>query len=185
MTTGKRIYLAGPEVFFPDHEHHAIVTAKKRILADYGFEGVDPLDTALAFPDEEPNRAWGFRIYRANRELMDSCVGVIANLTPFRGISADPGTVFEVGYMIGQGKLALGFSMDPRDYNLRAGALPRDERGHVIEPFGLSDNLMIECGIEASGGKVFTAGPGEQAEWFDADLFQECVMALVECVPGR
>ncbi|WP_228260705.1 nucleoside 2-deoxyribosyltransferase [Marinobacter orientalis] len=36
------------------------------------------------------------RIYRASRELMDSCDAIIANLTPFRGISADPGTVFEV-----------------------------------------------------------------------------------------
>lgn len=53
MTKPKRIYLAGPEVFFPAGEHQAIVAEKKRLLNEYGFEGVDPLDTALAFSDDE------------------------------------------------------------------------------------------------------------------------------------
>jgi|AntRauTorcE11897_2_1112592.scaffolds.fasta_scaffold00271_17 hypothetical protein len=32
----------------------------------------------------------GAQIYRVNRELMDSCDGIIANHTPFRGVSGDP-----------------------------------------------------------------------------------------------
>ncbi|WP_273210023.1 hypothetical protein [Marinobacter subterrani] len=44
MAKPKRIYLAGPEVFFPAEEHQAIVAEKKRLLQDYGFEGIDPLD---------------------------------------------------------------------------------------------------------------------------------------------
>lgn len=75
---------------------------------------------------------------------MDSCDAIIANLTPFRGISADPGTVFEVGYMIGQGKPAFGFTLDNRLYQQRAGATCQDELGHTIEDFEMSDNLMIE-----------------------------------------
>ena len=73
MATPKRIYLAGPEVFFPAEEHQAIVAEKKRLLLKYGLEGVDPLDTELAASDSESKFRLGHRIYRANRELMDSC----------------------------------------------------------------------------------------------------------------
>lgn|GEM_PF-5844939 len=70
---------------------------KKRLLREYGFEGIDPLDTELAFSDDQAKPDRGHRTYKANSELMDSCDAIIANLTPFRGISADPGTVYEVG----------------------------------------------------------------------------------------
>ncbi len=174
----KRIYLAGPEVFFPEEEHQAIVAEKKRLLRDAGFEGVDPLDTALEFSDEEVKHERGHRIYQANRELMDSCDAIIANLTPFRGISADPGTVFEVGYMIGQGKPAFGFTLDSRFYQQRAGATCQDELGHTIEDFEMSDNLMIEGGIRESGGQLFLAlRPGEHP-FYSAELFHRCVRAI-------
>jgi len=93
---------------------------------------------------------------------MDNCDAIIANLTPFRGISADPGTVFEVGYMIGQGKPAFGFTLDSRHYRERADSTGLDELGHTIEDFEMSDNLMIEGGISDSGGQLFVAAqPGE------------------------
>ncbi|SDX14840.1 nucleoside 2-deoxyribosyltransferase [Marinobacter mobilis] len=182
MTTPKRIYLAGPEVFFAEPEHHAIVAAKKRILAACGLEGVDPLDTALTLPEDEPDREHGFRIFRANRSLMDSCDGVIANLTPFRGLSADAGTVYEVGYMIGQGKAAFGYSLDHRSYYQRAGGCAKDEQGHAVEPFGLADNLMIECGIEEAGGRVFIAPGSGGPEWFDEGLFRQCAESLAKAL---
>ncbi len=139
MNSTKRIYLAGPEVFFSREEHDDIVADKKRILAEHGFAGIDPLDTELTFAEDESKPRRGLRIYQANRVLMDSCDAIIANLTPFRGISADPGTVFEVGYMVGQGKPAFGFTLDHRHYRERAGAQPEDDLGHVIEDFELSD----------------------------------------------
>ena len=178
MTNPKRIYLAGPEVFFPAEEHQAIVAEKKRLLREYGFEGVDPLDTELSFPDSEAKPERGHRIYQANRELMGNCDTIIANLTPFRSISADPGTVFEVGYMIGQGKPAFGFTLDSRLYRERAGETDRDEMGHTIEDFGMSDNLMIEGGIRKSGGQLFVAGQRGEHRFFSADLFRCCVQAL-------
>ena len=36
------------EVFFPATEHQAILAEKKRLLQEYGLEGIDPLDTELA-----------------------------------------------------------------------------------------------------------------------------------------
>jgi len=178
MAKPKCIYLAGPEVFFPAEEHRAIVAEKKRLLREAGLEGVDPLDTELAFADNEAKPEGGHRIYQANRELMDSCDAIIANLTPFRGISADPGTVYEVGYMIGQGKPAFGFTLDSRRYRERAGGTDRDELGHAIEDFGMSDNLMIEGGIRESGGRLFVAEePGEHG-FFSAELFRCCIQAI-------
>ncbi|EMP56296.1 nucleoside 2-deoxyribosyltransferase [Marinobacter santoriniensis NKSG1] len=178
MAHPRRIYLAGPEVFFPAGEHQAIVAEKKRLLREAGLEGVDPLDTELAFSEDLPKPKRGHRIYQANRELMDSCHAIIANLTPFRGISADPGTVFEIGYMIGQGKPAFGFTLNSRHYRERTGATDLDQLGHTIEDFEMSDNLMIEGGIRESGGQLFVAErPGEH-RFFSADLFRLCVRAL-------
>jgi len=178
MAKPKRIYLAGPEVFFPASEHQFIVAEKKRLLREYGFEGVDPLDTELAFSDGQAKPYRGHGIYQANRELMDSCEAIIANLTPFRGISADPGTVYEVGYMIGQGKPAFGFTLDSRHYRERAGATDLDAMGHTIEDFELSDNLMIEGGIRESGGQLFVAEQPGEHPFFSAELFHRCVQAF-------
>lgn len=41
----KRIYLAGPDVFYPNQTE--IFRIKKSICANFGFEGVDPLDTQI------------------------------------------------------------------------------------------------------------------------------------------
>jgi nucleoside 2-deoxyribosyltransferase len=178
MANPKRIYLAGPEVFFPAEEHQAIVAEKKRLLQEHGFEGIDPLDTELGFSGNEAKLRRGHKIYRANRDLMDSCDAIIANLTPFRGISADPGTVFEVGYMIGQGKRAFGFTLESRHYRERAGSKNLDDLGHTIEDFEMSDNLMIEGGIYGSGGQLFAAEQPSEHLFFSADLFRRCVRAL-------
>jgi len=184
MAQKKRIYLAGPEVFFPASEHQAIVAEKKRLLMAAELEGVDPLDTDLNLDPNLSKRERGFQIYRANRELMDSCDGIIANLTPFRGSSADPGTVFEVGYMIGQGKPAVGFTVDGRRYFERAGNVPEDERGHVIEDFDLGDNLMIECGLKESGGALVNNGGERSDSFFSGALFEQCVALLARQVGG-
>jgi len=122
----------------------------------------------------------GLEIYRANRKLMDSCDAIIANLTPFRGISADPGTVYEVGYMTGQGKPAFGFTLDSRPYRERVIAAGQADPGHTIEDFDLSDNLMIEGGIRESGGQVFVAEQPGEHPFFSAELFRRCVEALAD-----
>ncbi len=49
----------------------------------------------------------------ATRAMMIAADAIIANLTPFRGPGADAGTVYELGYMAGRGKLCLGYSNDP------------------------------------------------------------------------
>ncbi|MDK9557848.1 nucleoside 2-deoxyribosyltransferase [Marinobacter sp. M216] len=183
MTKPQRVYLAGPEVFFPEREHRCIVASKKRLLAACGLEGVDPLDTELEGPGSESKRSLGFRIYRANRELMDSCQAIIANLSPFRGLSADPGTVFEVGYMIAKDKAAVGYTMDPRNYFDRAGSSDTDNLGHTVENFEFSDNLMIECGIVEAGGEIIRGQGAASHPFYDEDVFERCVRALIQRHP--
>ncbi len=182
MPNPKRIYLAGPEVFFPSSEHRDIVAEKKRLLSAVGMVGVDPLDSELTLDPDLSKREQGFQIFRANRALMDGCDGLIANLTPFRGISADPGTVFEVGYMIGQGKPAVGFTLDTRRYYERAGGAPVDAFGHVIEDFDLADNLMIEGGVLDSGGELLVAGEAQAGSFFAGELFERCVKLMADRV---
>src|SRR5690606_8993226 len=84
-----------------------------------GMIGVDPLDNQIDFPDSATPQEMGFLIYEANKNTMDDCDGAIANLTPFRGPSADAGTVFEVGYMVSQKKPVMGFTMTSVDYGKR------------------------------------------------------------------
>lgn len=41
---------------------------------------------------------------------------IVANLTPFRGPSADAGTVYELGFMSGRIKPSFGYSNVPGSY---------------------------------------------------------------------
>jgi nucleoside 2-deoxyribosyltransferase len=71
------------------------------------------------------------------------------NLSPFRGPSADPGTVFELGMMMAMGKRVFGYRNTELLYHQRV----RDD-GYMIERFGLGDNLMIDCAIVEAGGSI-------------------------------
>jgi nucleoside 2-deoxyribosyltransferase len=81
----KRIYLAGPDVFLPDARE--IANKKKAICDECGFEGVSPADSELTLPAEPAKAAHA--ISEGNEELMKTCDLVIANMTPFRGVSMD------------------------------------------------------------------------------------------------
>jgi nucleoside 2-deoxyribosyltransferase len=49
-------------------------------------------------------------IFRKDLAMMGACDVVIANLTPFRGPSADAGTLVEVGWFLGRGRPVFGYS---------------------------------------------------------------------------
>ena len=162
----KRIYLAGPEVFLPDADQ--LGAQKKALCSRYGFEGLFPLDTVI--PPAETPEATGFAISAANEALIASADIVIANLTPFRGPSADVGTVYEIGLARGMGKTIHGYSNEPMPYTQRVfahcgagniGDQPvgdlRDRDGLKIEEFNLTDNLMIDGGIRLATGLLLVA----------------------------
>lgn len=182
-----RVYLAGPEVFLPDALD--IAAAKKRICAAHGLQGVFPFDPP---PESTPaHHPYWLRIYLQNEAHIRSCGALIANLTPFRGPSADAGTVFELGFMRGLGRPVLGYTNEAADFLARSRAFlggrarPRSDGGWEdaetmgLEDFGLTDNLMIDGGIAASGGALeCEAVRGDR--WRDLAGFERCVRRLAD-----
>lgn len=191
MTTRKSfsVYLAGPEVFFPEEIRLAIDRRKKAILEDHGCSGLSPFDNELDLElAENPAQT----IYDANLALMEQADGLIANLTPFRGPSADAGTIYELGFMIARGKPAMGFSVCATPYNERVASGSKVCRiGAEIEPFGLCDNLMLDCGLARAGGalvhgnKTFTEGGFKPEAFFDGQIFLEAVLGLRRLAKDR
>ena len=94
MSNGDRmlkIYVAGPEVFLPNARE--IMDRKVELCRSYGFQAICPGD--LEIPPQPTKKAFGLAISTVDEDMMNRADGVIANLTPFRGISADVGTCYE------------------------------------------------------------------------------------------
>ncbi|XOT94698.1 nucleoside 2-deoxyribosyltransferase, partial [Alcaligenes pakistanensis] len=85
----KRIYLAGPDVFFRDATERAKL--HKQLVRDFGFKPLHPVD------QEEIEAS---SIYHHNIRLIEQADAVLANITPFRGAEIDTGTAFEIGYAV-------------------------------------------------------------------------------------
>ena len=176
-----RVYLAGPEVFLPDAL--AMGARKAALCAAHGFEGVFPLDASLdltGLVKQEQAR----RISAANEGLMRSCDLLIAHLTPFRGVSMDSGTAFEVGFMRALGRPVLGYTNVTADYRARSEAYRRaapglpdvDAPDIQIEDFDGAENLMIEAAIQASGGSIVRRAVPAGEEMRDLAGLEACLV---------
>ena len=177
----RRLYLAGPDVFLPNARE--VGGAKAELCRRYGFEGRFPLDNEPAEQPTDPAES-GHAIYRSNVELMLACDAILANLTPFRGPSADAGTVFEVGFFAALAKPIFAYSSDSRTFAERTRAMlglashaEADAEGRAIESFDLPDNLMLPGAVRASGGEwVLRADAAGDLAAFEA--FEECLRRL-------
>ena len=171
-----RVYLAGPDVFLPDPAGR--FEALKQICARHRLFAISPLDLLPG----EADSADAHTIARRNEAHIRRCDAVLANLTPFRGPGADPGTVYEIGYARALGRPVFGYACSGADYATRVRALngsglagdvlDRDADGLQIEDFGMFENLMISCGIEASGGFILAVDVA--APWRDLTVFERC-----------
>ena len=189
-TQNPRIYLAGPEVFHPNSR--ALGAKKCGICTAVGLEGVFPLDAELDLSElaqDEQAR----RISLANEALMRSCDAIIANLTPFRGISMDAGTAFEVGFMRALGRPVFAYSNVGVSYAERSAvyrsqtALPFDlDRPELdVENFGLEENLMIAIAASESGMQVQTASSGTNSSSLeDLSIFSRCATQAARHLQG-
>jgi nucleoside 2-deoxyribosyltransferase len=179
-----KLYLAGPEVFLPDPR--SVADKKKKLCRKYGFEGLFPLDNkfqidGLLKPDQ------GLRISQANEDLIRGCDGLIANLTPFRGPSVDPGTAYELGFARALGKPVFGYSNDHRPFKDRVAALSRqaaqltkgrlvDDQDMAIEDYDLADNLMIEGAVcSTTGCQVVVPRKSKSGYYTDLAGFEACL----------
>ncbi len=182
-----RVYLAGPDVFFRDAE--AWAERRKAICMANGLVAVSPLD-----PLGEEVSGWSGlpewqRIAWRNEAHIRGCDAVIANLTPFRGPSADVGTVYEVGFARALGRVVFGYTNSAAPFTQRTlnyasthggaiaspGNIWRDGDGLLIEQFRRFDNLMIEGGLLGSGGTLVMPQSEPEDLWRDLGTFERCV----------
>lgn len=148
----KKIYIAGPDVF----ERNSIQIGRRyvQLCKKYGFEGLYPLDNTINFNQNKQKIAQD--IFLANKQLIDSCDIVVANLNSFRGKECDSGTVWECGYATGLGKKVFGYIYRDTNYEGQFTQYEKlasklgyvDLNGRVIEDFEYPVNLMISCSVE-------------------------------------
>lgn len=174
----KRIYLAGPDVFYDNAEK--MYENKELICGEWGYIGMSPVDNNLDFTGLTQQES-GLLIYQSNIELMMTCDACIANMTPFRGPSMDVGTAFEMGFMKARGVPVVGYTDDKRFYTNRVPNKKRladgsfvDQHGMLVESFRFHDNLMLDGAIMMGGFHVEVTGDDEY--WSDA--FRRCVDQL-------
>lgn len=183
-----KLYLAGPEIFLPTARE--TLDAKAAMTRAYGFEPICPGDVTI---EPAPTRhGFGLKISGVDEDMMNRADGVIANLTPFRGIAADVGTAFELGYMCAQGKLVAAYTnmtanhfARTRDFyagDIREGAdgRKRGPDGLSLEDFDMIENLMLHGGIERRGGHIAVHDAAADALYTDLTAFEECLAVLAK-----
>lgn len=186
-----KIYLAGPEVFLPDAV--AVGQRKKDLCRYYGFEGLYPLDTDIA--SDTSGTRLDLLIYRACMAHMRAADLGIFNLTPFRGPSADVGTVFELGCFAGLAKPAFGYTNDADDLIIRikrfealsqdaASGEWRDGMELSVEDFGNADNLMIDAALIDQGRPLVRHAAAAEARYHDLTGFEACLRQTAKLFAG-
>lgn len=161
-----RIYLAGPAVFRPNAA--AIGEQLCAVCQTYGLEGIFPW-SAEAMP--------AYRISDLNEGLIRDARGMVADITPFRGPHADPGTAYEIAVARTLGKPVWLYSADGRQLAERIPAARVldgrrfDADGNEIENFGLADNLMVtrpQDAVYASAEAAIRAAAIALGAWQEA-----------------
>lgn len=180
-----KLYLAGPEVFLPNFGAE-VFAEKKRLCEQHGFAGISPMDGGLDLSAMTPFEQ-GLAIYRGNIQHMRNADAVIANMTPFRGVSMDSGTAFEMGFMAASGKPVLGYTNVTAGFETRnelyyasgshCGVDPYSE-GTSIERFQMTDNLMMVGAVEESSFNVITSVVEPGRELLDLTGFSACLRLL-------
>jgi nucleoside 2-deoxyribosyltransferase len=140
--------------------HAREIGARKRaICAAHRLVGVFPADEEDHRDPASPLPAQGLAISRAMEQAMQTCDGMIVNLTPFRRPSTDVGSAYEMGFMRALGRPVFGYTNDGCPFLNRVAAFcdptlrPRPGGGHedpdgmAIEAFELHDKLMLAGGI--------------------------------------
>ncbi len=169
-------YLAGPDVFLPNAGAHA--AAKLGICARHGIAGRSPLNEDIAtLAAMEEAEAWR-AIFAKDIAMMEACDIIIANLTPFRGASADAGTLVELGWFLGRGRPAYGYTNSAQGFAARSAAqvaaVPDPMAGLTVGGFGLPDNLMIAGALR----RFVTPADGRDQPFDALHTFDACVRAV-------
>ncbi len=185
-----KIYLAGPEVFLPNARE--MLDAKAELAREAGFTPLSPGD--LHIPPADTKIGHGCNINAVDEQMMLEADAVIANLTPFRGIAADTGTSYELGFMCALGKPVFAYTNVAANHFKRimcyyGNEATQDETGRYrgadglsIENFDMADNLMLHGGIVRRGGVVVVGDAPEDALYTDLTAFKECLRQAADAL---
>jgi nucleoside 2-deoxyribosyltransferase len=191
-----RAYLAGPDVFL--REAGTLTSAKRELCRQYGLIGVSPVDNIVDFSGLSKTEA-ALRIALTNERLIRDCDLVIANVTPFRGPSADVGTVYEMGYARGLGRAVFAYTNDGgnllarmrEDTNFKltedGSGRYEDEHQMHIEDFDCFDNLMLLGSVyDGNNFRIVTKSVPKERYYTDLEGFEGCLRLAAEAfaLPG-
>ena len=184
----KKIYLAGPEVFLANARE--MLDIKAALAREAGFIPLSPGD--LEIPPADTKTGHGCNINAVDEQMMIEADAVIANITPFRGIAADTGTSYELGFMCALGKPVFAYTNVAENHFSRIMkhykdiAAP-DETGRYrgpdglsIENFDMADNLMLHGGILRRGGAVIVGDASEEGLYTDLTAFKKCLAVAAQ-----
>ncbi len=177
-----KVYLAGPEVFLPNV---ADVSAQKlELCARHHCEGIFPFDAEITDLAQLTKGQQAARISEENERMMHEADCVVANCTPFRSVSMDIGTGYEIGFMRGLGKPVFGYTNVPGSlaertalYNeqLNPRSIDPYTAGTDIENFELFENLMIGVALKNFDCDVVVTSVARGAELTDLQGFEACL----------
>lgn len=153
MRRVENLYLAGPEVWYPNVGAH--FGLRQHLCAEAGFTMLLP--DAESLRELDPGEVMAREIYAERVARMRRADAAIINLTPWRGPTADPGTAFEAGFLSGLGKPVFAWMNIPEERDaeyrdridshigaqLDEDGVWRDGQGAVIEDFGLPETAML------------------------------------------
>lgn len=191
--TVKRIYLAGPEVFLKDAA--LVFRRKKEICQEHFMIGVSPMDGCPPIVNSKLDT--GIAIFQHCFDELRSCNAVIANISPFRGHCCDTGTAVEIGMARALGKPIFAYTnCGPEEFRLlrrminkgdarirpnTEGVIHEDEFGAMVENFGTTDNIMVDCSVLTSSGVPVQFHDGKlysRLALGSTEVFRKCVEAV-------
>lgn len=184
-----RAYLAGPDVFLRNAEE--VADAKRKLCSKHGFVGISPVDNEIDISGFSKSEAM-LRISSANEQRIRDCQLIVANLTPFRGPSADVGTAYELGFGRALGLPVFAYTNvhgDLLERTLRdLGAVVHsrlsgqfeDSHQMMIEDFGGVDNLMLVGAVLGSGTEIVINGTPTEVRFTDLSGFEVCLQQAAQ-----
>ena len=151
MKRVKQIHFAGPDDWFPDAEALRVRRREMVEAAGYSLLVAEPLT------ETEASEVMAREMYADRLARLRKADAAIVNLTPWRGVGADPGAAFEAGVLAGLGKPVFAYMVieaeEHAEYAGRVeawmglepaadGAL-RDPDGCAVEDLGLPETVML------------------------------------------
>jgi hypothetical protein len=156
----------------PDAPAHA--ARKAAICARHGTEARPPLNEDVArLAERDEATAWR-TIFAKDVAMREAADLAIINLTPFRGASADAGTLVELGWFLGRARPVFAYSNTATLFAARSGARP---------DAGADRGRLRPARQPHDPGRGGAAGgaPLLLPERFDSlEMFERCVVLAAE-----